>query len=142
MSKMISFTAVFGVLPGYAHINQLPEGTTADVLVAHAWRLSLEEEFAQSGILVGAAVTLGRVVYPTAFGCPMDGEVVAVVSGNSNPKFVPEGKLDDFREAVIRVTKVTKERLGQSRVQMTFTEVDAFVYFEPEESGGTQVWNK
>lgn len=137
----VAFTAVFGVVPGYGHDNGLPEGTTADALVAHAWRESLEAEFAESNHLVGATVLPGRVVYPQKFGCPKDGEVVAVVSGNSNPKFVPAEKLDEFRDAVIRVVQATKERLGQSRVQLTFAEVSGFVYCEPEESGGEQRWD-
>lgn len=136
--KTITFSAVFGVVPGYGHSNGLPDGTTADALVAHAWRESLEAEFSASGIIVGAAVTPGRVVYPASFGCPADGEVGAVVSGNSNPKFVPADKLDEFREAVIRVVAATKERLGQSRVQLTFGEAAGFVYFEPADSGGEQ----
>ncbi len=136
----IAFSAVFGVVPGYGHDNGLPEGTTADGLVAHAWREALEEEFKASGILVGAAVTPGRVVYPTSFGCPKDGEVIAVVSGNSNPKFIGPEKLGDFRDAVIRVAEATKDRLSQSRVQLTLSEVDEFVYFEPADSGGCQKW--
>ena len=135
-----AFTAVFGVVPGYGHDNNLPEGTSADALVAHAWRVSLEEEFASSGILVGASVTPGRVVYPATFGCPVDGEVAVVAAGNSNPKFVPADKLDEFREAVVRVVRATKERLGQSRVQLTFSEVSGFVYLEPADSGGEQRW--
>jgi hypothetical protein len=129
-------------VPGYGHDNGLPEGTSADALVAHAWRESLEAEFEASGVLVGAAVTPGRVVYPTSFGCPADGEVIAVVSGNSNPKFIEPEKLDDFRDAVIRVTEATKTRLGQSRVQLTFSEVSGFVYFEPAADGGTQKWGQ
>jgi hypothetical protein len=142
MEKQISiaFSAVFGVVPGYGHDNGLPEGATADALVAHAWRESLEAEFASSGILVGATVVPGRVVYPASFGCPADGEVVAVASGNSNPKFVAPEDLEAFRDAVIRVAEATKTRLGQSRVQLTFSEVSGFVYFEPADSGGVQRW--
>ena len=137
--KATAFSVVFGVVPGYGHDNGLPEGTTAEVLVACAWRESLEVEFASSNIVVGASVTPGRVVYPSSFGCPVDGEVIAIVSGNSNPKFVKTEQDDfDFRNAVIRVVKETKSRLGQSRVQLTFTQVDEFVYFEPEGSGGIQ----
>lgn len=136
----ISFSAVFGVVPGYGHDNGLPEGATADALVAHAWRQALEAEFASSGILVGAAVTPGRVVYPASFGCPTDGEIVAVVNGNSNPKFIPADRLGEFRNAVVRVAAATKVALGQSRVQLTFSEVSGFVYYEPEEEGGTQKW--
>lgn len=139
-SLAVAFTAVFGVVPGYGHDNGLPEGTSAEALVAHAWRESLEVEFASSKHLVGAVVTPGRVVYPSSFGCPKDGEVVAVVSGNSNPKFVPAEKLGEFRYAVVRVARATKDRLGQSRVQLTFSEVRGFVYYEPENSGGEQKW--
>lgn len=134
----IAFSAVFGVVPGYGHDNELPEGASADALVAHAWRESLEAEFASSNILVGAAVTPGRVVYPASFGCPSDGEIVAVVNGSSNPKFVPAEKLDEFREAVIRVAEATKNRLSQERVQIAFHEIPTFIYLEPEGSGGEQ----
>ena len=139
-SVAVTFTAVFGVVAGYGHNNGLPEGATADALVAHAWRESLEAEFASSGHLVGAVVTPGRVAYPSSFGCPKDGEVVANVNGNSNPKFVPAEKLGEFRDAVVRVARATKERLGQSRVQLTFAEVSGFVYYEPAETGGEQRW--
>lgn len=143
MSIAISFLAAFGVVPGYGHENMGAGDVAPDACVAHAWRVALEAEFAASGILVGAAVTPGRVVYPASFGCPMDGEVAAVVSGNSNPKFVGEGtkvSLADFRNAVIRVAEATKTVLGQSRVQLTFSQLDGFVYFEPADSGGMQRW--
>ena len=138
----ISFTAVFGVVPGYGHDNGLPEGASADALVAHAWREALEAEFASSKVVVGAVVTPGRVVYPADFGCPKDGEVVAVVSGNSNPKFVWPNKLDEFRAAVARVAFATRARLKQSRVNLAFSEVSEFYYFEPEDTGGVQSWGE
>jgi hypothetical protein len=138
--KAVFFQAVFGVNPGYAHDNGLPEGTTADQLVARAWREALEAEWSASDILASATVTPGRVTYPQSFGCPEDGEVVAVVSGNSNPKFVPAEAVPAFKEAVIRITRAVKDKLEQSRVQLAFTEVEDFLYFEPEDSGGQQRW--
>jgi len=137
---MIYYQAIFGVNSGYAHENGLPEGTTADQIVARAWRDALEEEFDSSEILVGGFVSAGRIAYPLGFGCPEDGEVAAMVSGNSNPKFVSPEQLPDFREAVVRVVERTKEKLGQERVRLAFSEVSGFVYFEPEETGGTQRW--
>ena len=132
---MLKFEATFGIVAGYGHDNS----TAADpaTVVARAWRGALEAEFASSNILVGAVVTAGRVVYPADFGCPEDGEVVATVRGDANPKFVGEGEgktsLSDFRDAVIRVTWATKRLLKQARVQLTFQEVSGFVYFEPVE---------
>jgi hypothetical protein len=136
----IAFSAVFGVVPGYGHDNMGASDIAPDACVAHAWRIALEAEFAASGILVGAAVTPGRVVYPATFGCPADGEVIAVVSGNSNPRFVGPDKLDEFRNAVIRVARATKDALGQARLQLTFWDVSGFVYFEPQQEGGEQRW--
>jgi len=101
MNKAIFFQAVFGVNSGYTHDNGLPENTTADQVVARAWCEALEEEFKSSGILVGATITAGRVAYPVGFGCPEDGEVSAVVSGNSNPKFVKSEQLPEFKESVV-----------------------------------------
>lgn len=134
---MLKFEATFGVVAGYGHENDTSAADPA-ALVARAWREALEGEFAASGILVGATVTAGRVVYPASFGCPEDGEVVATVRGDANPKFVEPDKLDEFREAAIRVADATREALRQERVQLSFTNNSGFVYYEPEESGGTQ----
>ena len=136
---MIKFEATFGVVAGYGHDNN---GTAADsaAIVATAWREALEVEFTSSGILVGAVVSAGRVVYPADFGCPEDGEIVATVRGDANPKFVQPEKLDEFREAVIRVADATRAALQQERVQLSFSSNDGFVYYEPADSGGTQQW--
>ncbi len=136
---MLKFEATFGVTAGYGHGNA---GGTADpaAVVARVWREALEAEFAVSKILVGGIVTAGRVVYPADFGCPDDGEVVATVSGDANPKFVEPDKLDDFREAVIRVVETVKDALKQERVQLVFASNFGFVYYEPESTGGTQRW--
>lgn len=136
---MLKFEATFGLVAGYGHDN---DGTTADpaVVVARAWREALEAEFAASGILVGAVVSAGRVVYPADFGCPTDGEIVATVRGDANPKFVQFDKLDDFREAVIRVADAARTALQQERVQLSFADNSGFVYYEPEDTGGTQRW--
>jgi hypothetical protein len=136
----VAFSVVFGVVPGYAFDTGFSEGTDPHIMVASAWREAMEEEFEKSGIQVGAAVTPGRVVYPTKFGCPPEGEIIAVVTGNSNPKFTPAAKLDEFQEAVIRVATRTMERLKQVRIQITFSEVTGFVYIEPASSGGEQSW--
>lgn len=136
---MLKFEVTFGVVAGYGHDNN---GNVTDpaAIVATAWREALEAEFAYSGILVGATVSVGRVVYPADFGCPEDGEVVATVRGDANPKFVqPEG-LDGFRDAVIRVADATRIALQQERVQLSFADNSGFVYFEPADSGGTQRW--
>ena len=136
---MLKFEVTFGLVAGYGHENN---GTAADpaAVVASAWRKALEAEFASSGILVGAVVSAGRVVYPASFGCPAEGEVVATVRGDANPKFVPSDKLDAFREAVVRVAEATRVALRQERVQLSFQDNCGFVYYEPESSGGVQKW--
>ena len=139
---MIKFEAAFGVIPGYGHDKKVTEFDPATV-VNRAWRNAMEAEFTASGILVGATVTTGWVLYPANFGCPDDGEVVAVVRGDANPKFVGEGtkvSLAQFRDAVIRVAEATKHALQQERVQLSFQDNSGFVYFEPEDYGGTQRW--
>jgi hypothetical protein len=47
---------------------------------------------------------------------------------------------DATADALVRVAAATKTALGQSRAQLTFSEVDGFVYFEPLDSGGEQRW--
>ncbi|MDO8492118.1 MAG: hypothetical protein Q7S34_00565 [bacterium] len=132
----LGFTAVFGVNPGYAHANGLPENVFAAAIVAAAWQKSVEEEFASTKCHIGAAVSDCRVVYNSAWGCPPDGEVAAVVAGNSNAKF--ESDLAAYKAAVVRVVAATKRLLSQERVQIAFHEVPTFVYLEPEGSGGEQ----
>ena len=44
----------------------------------------------------------------------------------------------EFREAVIRIAEKVKEKLGQERVQLSFSPNSGFVYYEPEETGGLQ----
>ncbi len=136
---MMKFEATFGVVAGYGHDN---EGVAADpaAIVARAWRAALEAEMTASGILVGAVICAGRVVYPTDFGCPEAGEIVATVRGDANPKFVPSEKLGAFRNAVIRVADATRIALQQERVQLSFTDNCGFVYFEPADFGGMQKW--
>ena len=139
MSNVVgtSFRAVFGIVAGYGHDNATAAADPAAV-VAAAWQAALEEEFSASGILVGAVVTAGRVVYPAKFGCPREGEIVAVVSGDSNPAFVrgPEA-IAAFKAAVARVVRATKIALQQERVQLTFTDLHGFVYDEPD---GQKEW--
>jgi len=138
---MLKFEATFGLVAGYGHDNTNVTEAEAASVVARAWRVALEAEFASSNILVGAVVTAGRVVYPASFGCPENGEVVATVRGDANPKFAGEGtkvSLSDFRDAVIRVTDATRAALQQERVQLAFASNSGFVYYEPAKSGGTQ----
>lgn len=88
-------------------------------------------------------MSAGRVVYPSDFGCPEDGEVVATVRGDANPKFIGgEGQTSfaDFRNTVIRVADATKDSLQQERVQLSFSLNEGFVYYEPKDSGGVQHW--
>ena len=141
MSNQIAvrFEAVFGVVQGYGHDNGLTAGLTAGELVAHAWRLAMDADHTKVGFLCPATVTAGRVVYATEWGCPETGEVVATVVGNSHPK-VHGDRLAEYREAVLRIVADAKRRLGQSRVQVTFTEIASFGYFEPEGEGGEQRW--
>ena len=134
---MLKFEATFGVVAGYGHDNAAADPAT---IVARAWREALEAEFSASAILVGAVVTAGRVVYPAGFGCPEDGEVVATVRGDANPKFVQPEKLGEFRDAVVCVADATRVALRQERVQLSFGTNSGFVYYEPESSGGTQRW--
>ena len=142
---MLKFEATFGIAAGYGHSNVDVTEAEAASVVAAAWRQALEAEFASSNILVGAVVSAGRVVYPADFGCPDNGEVVATVCGDANPKFVGgEGQTSfaDFRDAVIRVAEATKNTLQQERVQLSFSDNCGFVYYEPEDTGGVQRWGR
>lgn len=135
---MLKFEATFGVVVGYGHDNAAVTSAEAEVIVARAWREAMEAEFKASNILVDATASAGRVVYPSDFGCPEEGEVVATVRGDANPKFVPADKLDEFKDAVIRVVDAVRLALKQERVQLSFASNSGFVYYEPANTGGVQ----
>lgn len=122
----ISFSACFGVVPGYA-----PSGDHQDPAapVVAAWHDAMDAEFASSGIVVGGIVSAARVVYPRSFGCPPRGEAVAKVEGTSNPEF---SAARPYKAAVRRVVAAVKAALHQERVTLVFTPVATLDYLIPE----------
>lgn len=129
-----SFTAVFGVEPGY-DTEYRTHQEAAMQRVAAAWDEAMEKEFASSKILVTAVCTPGRVVYQREHGCPVDGETIVTVTGVTNPKFVKD--VDAWETAVYEIVKNVKHTLRQSRVSLYFSPLTHFVYFEPDE---IKVW--
>ncbi len=136
----ITFQAVFGVNHGYFHDNQ--EVATPIEVVAPVWQRAMDAERLSSKIVVSGVITAGKVSYPQEFGCPNNGEDVAIVSGQMLPKFMPSRSVSEFRpdsekyrDAVIRVVKAVKDELKQERVQVTFTTNDGVVlaYIQPNE---------
>jgi len=83
MAKTIKFSVVVGVVAGYGHNNEVENAVN---IVAEAWQKAAADYFATTGIYPSGVVTPGKVVYHTDWGCPVGGEVVAVVSGSANPQ--------------------------------------------------------
>lgn len=128
--EALRFSAAYGVVSGYGHDNAANDPAR---VVAAAWQRALEAEFAMSGLVIGAVICPALVAYPRAFGCPDGGEVAAVVTGESNPAFVPPERLLEYRDAVLRVAATAKYDLGQARVQVTFSDVVQVAYLQPDQ---------
>lgn len=136
----ISFQAVFGVNHGYFHDNQ--QAASPIDIVAPVWQRAMDAERLSSGITVSGVITAGKVSYPHEFGCPINGEDVAIVSGQMIPKFMPSRTAMEFRpdtekyrDAVVRVARAVKQELQQERVQIAFTINDSMLvaYLQPNE---------
>lgn len=123
---MLTFSATFGLAPGYGdHTAHAHDGLVADAVHEAIHRVQQV-----SGVVVGCIVSDARVFYPREFGCPAIGERVVVVSGAHNPKFCG---VDSWREAATAVVELVKEFLKQERVTLTFSPAEV-VYLEPSHS--------
>lgn len=121
----LTFSAVFGLMPGYGEFTYVPHHH--DAPIAKAVSDAIASVHAVSGIVVGCVVTPGRVFYPRQFGCPDNGETIITVSGAHNPVFCGA---DEWREAATSVVELIKEALQQQRVTLTFSTNDAVLYLE------------
>jgi len=128
----IAFSAVFGVVPGYAHDNGLPVDTTAGAILASAWMVAMKEEFNSSKIGVGGVIVDSRTAYNPDWGCPAGGEVTATVTGESNPEF--DKDTEAYKAAVLRVCKAVKTALQQTTVRVAFLAVADYVYLKEDQA--------
>ena len=131
MTKQIAFAATFGVVPGYAHDNGLPENTTAGEILTNAWMSAMKAEFDASKVGVGGVIVDSRTAYNPDWGCPAGGEVTATVTGESNPEF--DKDVEDYKAAVIRIVKSVKRELKQTTVRVAFHEVADYVYLTKDD---------
>lgn len=112
----VSFRIILGVNPGYRHKNVVAKAAED---VAQAWQTAMENEFHRSKLFISAAVTDGLLVYSFQHGCPLGGEVVAIIQGDSNPMYHQDDGC--YRDAVMAIARVMKSQFRQSRLQVTFT---------------------
>lgn len=131
MTNAIGFAATFGVVPGYAHDNGLPENTTPAEILTNAWMSAMKEEFDSSSIGIGGVIVNSRTAYNPNWGCPVGGEVTATVTGESNPEF--DKDVEVYRAAVLRICKAVKAELKQTTVRVAFHEVADYVYLTEED---------
>lgn len=125
--QSIMFNAVFGITPGYGGLN-LFSHTDALAKVSIAWQTWMKAEQNVTGILVTAVLTEANVVYPTEFGCPIDGEIAVQATGVWNPKFNVAPY--DWKQSVLRIVWGVKSTLQQERVTLFFQHTESFHYLE------------
>jgi len=124
--KTLNFSATFGVVAGYGHSNEDLTPALAQSIVAEKWQEAAAVIFTERNIYISSLVIPSKTVYHTDWGCPVGGEITAVVTGEANPEFTPD--IAAWKEAVIAVVKLVKAELQQSTVSLTFSQVDDFVY--------------
>lgn len=115
--KTIKFFASLGVVPGYGHDNAT-DASAVDI-TGNAWQEAAAQVFAETGIYVGAVITPSRTVYNKDWGCPVGGEITALITGECNPLYT---KLDDYKKAVVETLRKTAQSLKQSTTQVFFQE--------------------
>ena len=117
--RTVEFSAVFGVVPGFGHDNEVRAEPLA--LVAAAWDVAAEAERSAHGLYVGAALAERRVLYPRDQGCPEGGEVSVEAMGACNVRCEDPGAWCD---GVQRVVEATRLKLGQATVRIVFRDVE------------------
>ena len=117
--RTVEFSAVFGVVPGFGHDNDVRAEPLA--LVAAAWDVAAEAERSAHGLYVGAALAERRVLYPRDQGCPEGGEVSVEAMGACNMRCEDPSA---WRDGVRRVVEATRLKLGQATVRIVFRDVE------------------
>jgi len=130
--ETVEFSAVFGVVPGFDHGNEV-RAAPLD-LVAAAWDAAAEADRSKHGLYVGAALAERRVLYPRDKGCPEGGEVSVEAMGACNLRCE---ELDAWRSGVLRVAEATRAKLGQATVRVVFRKVDDVLLTDPARRGGS-----
>lgn len=108
------FELVVGVNAGYNHDNQ------EQINFCKLYREKIAEVAAKTGIYVTAVINESRAVYPTAFGCPIGGEVVYTVRGTWNPEFAAD--FGRYRKAIELMCRILAHNLNQSTFTLTWKE--------------------
>lgn len=118
MENSLSFKAVIGVNAGYGHSNE-----TNDVvrIVAEKWQRVAGTFFKVFGVYVSSIVEEGKVVYSTDWGCPVGGEVTAIVTGTHNREFSEESM---WRKVVLEVVEQVAQDLEQATATIEFSRTD------------------
>jgi len=128
MTHALAFSATFGQIPGYEGLAT----KQVDTIITDAWHEAMERERANSGILISAVLTPARVVYPTQFGCPQDGEIAVQVTGQSNPTFCSDTVA--YGLAVARVCDTVRRALKQETVLLSIWSVQAVTYLRDQKA--------
>lgn len=118
--KTLHFEIITGIQKGYK--NLIPNYADTENIVSHLWQKNALAEYEKSNIYVSAVIKRCYTVYHEERGCPKGGERTVSVSGV--PIFQDECKLDEWKEAVIRLAKKLKEDLEQEYMTCEFMKTE------------------
>ena len=119
--KTVEFTATIGIVAGYGGEQILIEAAKVDSkAMAIAWQEAAAQVMAKTGVYVSATINSSAALYHTDWGCPIGGEPTYTVCGSLNPQF---GEEKAWKEAVLQVVELVKQRFNQSTVTVNFREV-------------------
>ena len=110
------FELVIGINEGYNHNND------SSINIYDLYQEIAEKINEIHGIYISATILESRVVYSTAWGCPSGGEVVYIIKGTRNPKFVDD--FEKYKKATERVAKTLASELKQSTFTLTWKNLE------------------
>lgn len=122
MNSTIRFEIVSGINKGY--FNKKHSNINSVNFISTIWQEIALEEFKKSNIYVSAVIKPSKTVYNESWGCPKGGEETVVITGVANREFVND--IAAWKEAVIRLAKVLKDRLIQSTMTCEFINTELY----------------
>lgn len=110
------FELIIGINEGYNHNND------SSINIYELYQEVAEKVQKESELYISATITKSRVVYSTAWGCPVGGEVVYSIKGTRNPQFVEN--FEKYKKATEQVAKILASELKQTTFTLTWRDLE------------------
>ena len=123
INNTVSVTAVIGVTPGYFHAN---ENIADAAAFGTLYQEVADKVFSDTNMYCGAVVSPCKVIYRTAWGCPVGGENAIRVTADCNPSYdkerAPAEYIAAWKEAFLTIVETLMAALDQTTVTVSFSD--------------------